>query len=68
MDRPNSPALVANYTYDLAKTFNQFYDVCPVLKEEDETLRHFRLALSVTIARTIKTGMSLLGIEVPERM
>lgn len=63
-----SPALIANYTYDLAKTFNQFYDVCPVLKEEDATLRNFRLALSVTIARTIKTGMSLLGIEVPERM
>lgn len=63
-----SPALVANYAYELAKTFNQFYDACPVLKEEDTVLRNFRLALCVTVARTIKSAMHLLGIDVPERM
>lgn len=63
-----SPALIANYTYDLAKTFNQFYDVCPVLKEENSSLRNFRLALSVSVARTIKSAFMMLGIEVPERM
>jgi arginyl-tRNA synthetase len=63
-----SPALIANYTYDLAKTFNQFYDVCPVLKEENVPLRNFRLALSVAVARTIKSAFEMLGIEVPERM
>jgi arginyl-tRNA synthetase len=63
-----SPALVAMYSYDLAKTFNQFYDVCDVLKEQDENLRNFRIALCVTVARTINSGMKLLGIEVPEKM
>lgn len=63
-----SPALVANYAYEVAKTFNQFYDACPVLKEENETLRNFRLALSYSVARTIKSAMGLLGIEMPERM
>ncbi|GAB4147638.1 MAG: arginine--tRNA ligase [Bacteroidia bacterium] len=66
--RDYSPALIANYTYDLAKTFNQFYDVCPVLKEENEQIRNFRLSLSVTVARTIKSAMQLMGIDVPERM
>lgn len=63
-----SPALIANYVYEVAKTFNQFYDACPVLKEENETLRNFRLALSYSVARTIKSAMGLLGIEMPERM
>jgi arginyl-tRNA synthetase len=63
-----SPALVANYVYDLAKTFNQFYDVCPVLKEENEAVKNFRLALSVSVARTIKSAMGMLGIGVPEKM
>ncbi len=63
-----SPAVVGNYSYELAKTFNQFYDVCDVLKEADANLRNFRIVLCVTIARTIKDGMKLLGIEVPERM
>ncbi len=63
-----SPALVANYVYDLAKTFNQFYDVCPVLKEENVALRNFRLALSLSVARTIKSAMKMLGIDVPEKM
>lgn len=63
-----SPAVIANYSYELAKTFNQFWDLCPVLKEEDEKLRTFRLILCDTVGRTIKTAMHLLGIEVPERM
>jgi arginyl-tRNA synthetase len=63
-----SPAALAGFAYDLAKTFNQFYDACPVLKEENESIRKFRLALSVTVARTIKSAMELLGIEVPEKM
>ncbi len=63
-----SPALIANYTYELAKTFNQFYDVCPVLKEENIAVRNFRLALTHTVARTIKSAFLMLGIEVPERM
>lgn len=63
-----SPALIANYAYEVAKNFNQFYDACPVLKEENETLRNFRLALSYSVARTIKSAMGLLGIEMPERM
>ncbi len=63
-----SPAVVANFSYELAKTFNQFYDVCPVLKEEDEKLRMFRLVLCDAVGRTIRTAMGLLGIQVPERM
>ena len=63
-----SPAVIANYGYELAKTFNQFYDVCDVLKEEDADLKNFRIALCVTVARTIKSAMKLLGIEVPEKM
>lgn len=63
-----SPAVIANYTYDLAKTFNQFYDACDVLREEDADVKNFRLALCVTVARTIKSAFGLLGIEVPEKM
>lgn len=63
-----SPAIVGAYCYDLAKTFNQFYDACDVLKEPDANLKNFRIVLCVTIARTIKSGMKLLGIEVPEKM
>lgn len=63
-----SPAVIANYTYELAKTFNQFYDVCDVLREEDADVKNFRIALVVTVARTIREGMRLLGVEVPERM
>jgi arginyl-tRNA synthetase len=63
-----SPAVVANYVYDLAKEYNQFYHDHSILKEENEQLRAFRLTLSRNIAKVIKTGMSLLGIEVPERM
>lgn len=63
-----SPALVANYTYELAKEFNQFYHDYSILKEEDENLKVFRLELSRTVAGVIKRAFSLLGIEVPERM
>jgi arginyl-tRNA synthetase len=63
-----SPALIANYVYDLAKEFSQYYHETPILKEENKELILFRLQLSKTIGIAIKTGMSLLGIEVPERM
>jgi len=63
-----SPALLANYIYDLVKEFNQFYHDTTILKEENPELKQFRLVLSDTIASIIKTGMLLLGIEVPERM
>ena len=63
-----SPALIANYIYELVKEFNQFYHDYSILKEENPDLRNFRLALSETIGKVIKTGMGLLGIEVPERM
>lgn len=63
-----SPALIANYEYELVKEFNQFYHDFSILKEENEALKQFRLVLSESVANVIKTGMSLLGIEVPERM
>jgi len=63
-----SPALIANYIYDLVKEFNQFYHDITILKEENPELKQFRLILSETIASIIKSGMFLLGIEVPERM
>ncbi len=63
-----SPAVIANYLFDLAKEFNQFYHDYSILKETDEALRSTRLLLSSLTARVIKTGMSLLGIDVPERM
>ncbi len=66
--RNYSPALIANYVYDLAKEFNQFYHDYSILKEQDEKVRAFRLLLSATVADVICRGMSLLGIEVPERM
>lgn len=63
-----SPALIANYCYELVKEYNQFYHDFSILKGENIALRNLRLQLSDVIARIIKTGMSLLGIEVPERM
>ncbi len=63
-----SPALIANYEYELVKEFNQFYHDFSILREENEELKKFRLQLSASVAKTIKTGMGLLGIEVPERM
>lgn len=63
-----SPALIANYVYELAKEYNQFYHDCSILKESDESKRSLRLALSETTARTIASAMGLLGIRVPDRM
>ncbi|EJU17080.1 arginine--tRNA ligase [Porphyromonas sp. oral taxon 279 str. F0450] len=66
--RTYSPAVIANYVYDLVKEYNQFYHEFSILKEENKELRAFRLALSEVVARTIASGFSLLGIEMPERM
>ncbi len=66
--RSYSPALIANYAYDLAKEYNQFYHDCPILREDDAAKRSLRLALSEVTARTIKATLGLLGICVPERM
>lgn len=63
-----APSIVANYTYDLAKTFNSFYAELSVMNESNEQQRAFRLALIQEVAATLKKGMGLLGIEVPERM
>ncbi|MBQ0156500.1 MAG: arginine--tRNA ligase [Bacteroidales bacterium] len=63
-----SPALIANYIYDLVKQFNSFYHDFSILKEENEEVRAFRLLLSKSVAKVVKSGMGLLGIEVPERM
>jgi len=63
-----SPALVANYFYELVKEYNHFYQGCPIVKEPDAEKRDFRLALSKFIANHIQDGMGLLGIEIPERM
>ena len=63
-----SPALIANYAYDLAKEFNQYYHETPILKEENEAVLRYRLELIDTLARTLRSAMALLGIELPERM
>ena len=63
-----SPAIIANYIYDLTKEFNQFYHDFSILKESDELLRDFRIMLSMTTGKVIKTSMLLLGIDVPDRM
>lgn len=63
-----SPALIANFIYDLAKQFNHFYQDTPIMKETDETKRLVRLQISQFVALTIKNGMKLLGIDAPERM
>lgn len=61
-------SLIANYVYDLAKEYNQFYHDYTILREENADIRNFRLLLSKNVAVTIKKGMSLFGIEVPDRM
>lgn len=63
-----SPSIIANYIYDLVKEYNQFYHDFSILREEDEHIKVFRLALSANIGKIIKSGMGLLGIDVPERM
>ena len=66
--RSYSPALIANYAYELVKQYNQFYHDYSILKEEDPAVRSLRLALCHCVARTVKQAMGLLGINVPERM
>ncbi len=61
-------SLIGNYVYELVKEYNQFYHDYPILKEENTPLRDFRLVLSKNVSLTIRRGMSLFGIEVPERM
>lgn len=63
-----SPAIIANYTYDLVKEFNSFYQNVSILGEENKDKKIFRVQLSNKVAQTIKTAFSLLGIQVPERM
>ncbi len=63
-----SPAVIANYLYDLACDFNSFYHDCSILGESDENVSRFRLTLAACVAKVIKSGMALLGIEVPNRM
>ena len=63
-----SPALIANYTYNLVKSYNQFYHDFPVLKEKNKDFQEIRFAISKLIASIIKSSMSLLGVEVPKRM
>ena len=63
-----SPALIANYTYDLVKEYNSFYQTVSILGEENFDKKVFRVQLSSTVANTIKTSFSLLGIQVPDRM
>ena len=63
-----SPSIIANYTYDLVKEYNQFYHDFSILCEENEAVKVFRIALSANVAKVVRLGMSLLGIEVPSRM
>ena len=63
-----SPAVIANYAYDLAKEFNQYYHETPILKEEDPMLLQARLVLIDTISAVLRRAMGILGIELPERM
>ena len=63
-----SPALVANYAYDLAKEFNQYYHDTPILREENEAVLRYRLVLIENIAKVLTKAMSILGITLPERM
>lgn len=67
-DSDYNPSIIANYAYDLVKEYNQFYHDFSILREENEALKVFRLALSANVGKIVKTAMGLLGIEVPERM
>lgn len=64
----HSPALIANYTYELVKEYNSFYQSIPILGETEPTKKIFRVQLSEKVAQTIKNSFGLLGIQVPERM
>ncbi|MFD2246998.1 arginine--tRNA ligase [Pontibacter ruber] len=63
-----APSVIANYAYELAKAYNRFYQEISIFNETDEQARSFRIALSAMVARFVRESMSLLGIEVPERM
>ena len=63
-----SPAIIANYAYDLAKEFNQYYHDTPILKEEDATLLKARLVLIETLASVLRKATGILGISLPDRM
>lgn len=63
-----SPAIIANFAYDLAREFNQFYHDYPIIKETDEQKRNMRLTLCNVVGKTIKNALWILGIDVPERM
>ncbi|MNY18661.1 Arginine--tRNA ligase [compost metagenome] len=63
-----APSVIANYTYELVKLFNQFYQSVMILSETDEKQKALRLALSQNVAKVIKSSMNLLGIMVPNRM
>ena len=63
-----SPAVIANYVFDLAKQYNQFYQSIPIFNEADPVKLKFRIAFSETVADSIKKAMGLLGIYVPEKM
>lgn len=63
-----TPSTIANYCFELAKTFNSFYGSCGILNEENQSIRNARLCLSARVAETLREGMQLLGIDVPERM
>ena len=62
------PSIIANYTYDLVKEYNQFYHDYSILREENEAVKVVRIALSANVAKVVRLGMNLLGIEVPSRM
>lgn len=66
--REYAPSVVANYAYELAKSYNQFYQSIPIFNETDQSKLHVRIALSKAVADAIKKSMGLLGIHVPERM
>lgn len=63
-----SPSVIANYVYDLVKEYNQFYHDFSILREENEAVKVFRIMLSANVAKVVRLGMGLLGIEVPDRM
>lgn len=66
--REYSPAIVANYAYELAKEYNQFYQTIPIFNESDPAKLKFRIAFSQVTANTIQRAMALLGIRVPDKM
>ena len=63
-----SPAVIANYSFNLVKAYNSFYQSIPILGEKDQQLREFRIVLSEKISLVIKNSMKLLGINVPQKM